>query len=69
MRGAGEEVIITKYSNANAEGVSHKELLQACKNFNKNYCARFKELIIRELVKTDNAKSAIATNRSYLYFT
>jgi len=36
------------------DGVTHDELIQASKDFDKNYCARCKGLISRQFLKTDN---------------
>jgi len=36
------------------DGVTHGELIQASKDFDKNYCARCKGLISRQFLKTDN---------------
>ncbi len=36
-----------------AEGVTHKELMRASEEFNKNYCARCKGLVSRQFLKTE----------------
>lgn len=43
---------ITTYNTA--VGVTHEELIQASKDFDKNYCARCKGLISRQFLKTGN---------------
>jgi len=43
---------ITTYNTV--DGVTHDELIQASKDFDKNYCARCKGLVSRQFLKTDN---------------
>lgn len=45
-------VEVTTYQPA--EGVSHDQLMQASKAFDKNYCARCKGLIRRQVLKTES---------------
>lgn len=44
-------VEITTYQAA--EGVSHEQLIEASKEFDKNYCSRCKGLISRHFLKTE----------------
>lgn len=37
-----------------ADGITHEELMNASKKFDKNYCARCKGLIRRHFLKTDD---------------
>lgn len=53
---------ITKYKPV--EGLTHEELLQASKNFDRDYCSKCIGLIRRQFVKTDSGYMDIFTWKS-----